>query len=174
MKLIALTGLPRSGKDTVAEHLVARHSFVRRAFATPLKAAAAILLGREVWEMEGQHGFDREAVLPEWGFTTRWFLQVFGTEAMRHQIRDDFWLVKMRNSLAGVERAVITDVRFPNEVELVHSLGGIVVEITRPGCVRSGHVSDKGVPADRTLANEGTVLDLHTHVDELVRAYGIA
>ena len=90
MKLIGLTGLPRSGKDTFAQRLVLTHMYARRAFATPLKAAAAILLGHEVWEMEGQGGFDRDAILPEWGFSTREFLQKFGTECLRNQIRKDF------------------------------------------------------------------------------------
>lgn len=173
MKLIALTGLPRSGKDTMAAHLVDRYRYARRAFATPLKEAAAVLLGREVWEMEGHQGFDREAVLPEWGFTTRWFLQVFGTEAMRGNIRDDFWLIRMRNSLAGLDRAVITDLRFPNEAKMVRALGGIIVGITRPGCVQSGHVSDLGVTADTTIFNGGTMLDLQQSADNLVREYGL-
>lgn len=97
VRLIGLTGLPRSGKDTFAAHLVENHHYVRRAFATPLKAAAAILLGREMWEMEGQHGFDRNAILPEWGFSTREFLQKFGTECLRNQIRQDFWIEHMRH-----------------------------------------------------------------------------
>lgn len=174
MKLIGLTGLPRTGKDTTATYLCERYGYVRRAFATPLKEAAAALLGREVWEMEGAQGFDREAMLPEWGFTTRWFLQVLGTECLRQQVREDFWVQRMRNSLKCLTRVVITDVRFPNEVEMVHSFGGVVVEVTRPGTVASGHVSDRGVPADLILENAGTVLDLHSTIDDLVNTYGFA
>ena len=98
MNLIALTGLPRSGKDTLAGYLQG-HYFRRLAFADPLKDAAAILLKRERWEMYGEQGFDREAVLPEWGFTTRDFLQRFGTEAMRNNFGQDFWLRHMRNRI---------------------------------------------------------------------------
>ena len=174
MKLIGLTGLPRTGKDTIASILCARYGYVRRAFAAPLKEAAAVLLGRELWEMEGAQGFDREAVLPEWGFSTRWFLQVLGTECLRQQVRSDFWATHMRNRLAGCTRAVITDVRFPNEVELVHSLGGVVVEITRPGAVASTHASDRGVASDVTISNHGNMVDLNGTIDRWVQSNGLA
>lgn len=168
MKIIGLTGLPRSGKDTAAEYLVRAERYSRRAFATPLKEAAAVLLRRELWEMEGQQGFDREALLPEWGFSTRWFLQRFGTECMRNQIDQDFWIKRMRVSMVPEGRYVITDVRFQNEAALIHELGGQIIEIMRPGLVRSTHVSDNGVKADWHAWNGSSINDLHTTIAEIV------
>ena len=169
VRLIGLTGLPRSGKDTFAAHLVENHHYVRRAFATPLKAAAAILLGREMWEMEGQHGFDRNAILPEWGFSTREFLQKFGTECLRNQIRQDFWIEHMRHELdmayRGEYPVVITDVRFDNEAALVRALGGNIIEIRRAGLVGSNHASDKGVCPDAVVNNNGTMMELWEYAD---------
>lgn len=173
MKLIALTGLPRSGKDTVAQHLNWAHGYHKRAFATPLKQAAAILLGREVWEMEGEFGFDREALLPEWGFTTRRFLQYLGTEGLRN-FQQDFWIRRMLQSLTGLSRVVITDCRFQNEVDLVHELGGTVVQILRPGLVASDHVSDNAVPSDCGIMNGGDLNDLRAAVDHMVEHRGWA
>jgi hypothetical protein len=173
MKIVALTGLPRSGKDTFADRLVSAHGFVRRAFADPLKDAAAILLGRPRADMNGENGFDREAVLPEWGFTTRDFLQRFGTEVMRDNFGQDFWLRHMRSRIAAYQivacNTVITDLRFENEAELVRELGGIVVQICRPGCIRSGHVSDAGVTADRYVYNDSTIEHLNFEADYIAR-----
>jgi hypothetical protein len=171
MKILGLTGLPRSGKDSIADYLCAisnGHGYIRRSFAHPLKQAAAILLGREMWEMEGRHGFDREAILPEWGFNTRWFLQVFGTECLRNQVAQDFWIKCMRNSLPSnpYTKVVITDVRFDNEAALVRELGGTVIEVRRPSVSSaSNHVSDKGVVADSVILNTGTLQDLWAAVD---------
>ena len=165
MKLIGLTGLPRSGKDTFARRLVENHSYAHRAFATPLKAAAAILLGHEVWEMNGEHGFDREAILPEWGFSTREFLQKFGTECLRDQIRQDFWIKHMQNRLQGVDKAVITDVRFENEAALVRSMGGKILEIWRPGVTHNAHVSNQYIVPDYRVDNRGTLMELWEHAD---------
>ena len=167
IKLIAFTGLPRSGKDTLAGYLQG-HYFVRLAFADPLKDAAAILLKRERWEMNGELGFDREAVLPEWGFTTRDFLQRFGTEVMRNNFGQDFWLRHMRNRI-GKGNYVITDCRFENEAELVRELGGIIVEVKRPGCVKSSHVSDAGVTPDRYVYNDSTLEHLKSEAYYLAR-----
>lgn len=165
MKLIAFTGLPRAGKDTAANFLIEHREYERRAFATPLKAAAAVLLNREVWEMEGRHGFDREAILPEWGFSTRWFLQRLGTECMRDQIAADFWLKRMKATLRlGNTRYVITDCRFPNEAAFVRANGGAVVEIRRSDTVDNGHISNVGVKADYTIQNDGSIEDLWCEV----------
>jgi hypothetical protein len=172
VKLIALTGLPRAGKDTFADRLVHSHGFMRVAFSDPLKEAAAILLDRPVAEMRGEKGFDREAVLPEWGFSTRWFLQVLGTESIRYQVRKDFWIVHMRNRLDRYERTgcnvVITDCRFANEVQLIGEYGGTVVCVARPGIVGSGHVSDKGVAADVIVQNDGNIAELWAKVDSFL------
>lgn len=177
IKLIAFTGLPRSGKDSAADWLC-MHGYVRLRFADPLKQAAAILLGREVWEMNGEHGFDREAVLLDWGFTTRDFLQRFGTEVMRNNFGQDFWLKHMRRRLEALapvhgytRAAVITDCRFENEVALVRELGGIVVEIRRPGLVPSTHVSDAGVEPDVVLDNDGTLPQFAEKIGKLMLDY---
>jgi len=176
MKLIALTGLPRSGKDTVAAWLIAHHGFTKMAFADPLKKAAAILLDRTEDEANGIN-FDREAIMPEWGFSMRWFLQRFGTECMRNQIDPDFWLKRMDLELlswAGVQAAmakiVITDCRFPNEAATVRNRGGKIVEIRRPGLVASDHVSDSMTflePDDYVIYNHGTLTELYGQADRL-------
>lgn len=170
--IIGLTGLPRSGKDTVAQYLEFEYGFTRLAFADPLKQAAAVLLDRPLEQMHGKDGFDREAVLPEWGFSTRWFLQVLGTECLRQQVRADFWIQRMRNVISEPGRIdgrfVITDCRFPNEVDLVHEFGGQVVEVVRPGTRKSSHVSDAGVPSDRRLDNSRSIEELYSGVDYLI------
>lgn len=165
MKLIGLTGQPRSGKDTFAKHLVEHHGYVHRAFATPLKAAAAILLGRPVGEMSGENGFDREAILPEWGFSTREFLQKFGTEVMRDNFGQDFWIKRMRGSLRPGGNYVITDCRFPNEAELIRELGGKIIEIWRPSAVGNSHISNQYISPDYRVVNTGTLMELWEHAD---------
>jgi hypothetical protein len=171
MKVIGLTGLPRSGKDTFADVLCNEYGYTRRAFATPLKQAAAILLDREMWEMEGKQGFDREALLPEWGFTTRRFLQWFGTEGMR-SFDPDFWVKRMQQSISGLNKVVITDVRFPNEVEFVHRIGGTIVRIERAGCIDNGHVSNQKLDADIAMFNCGNLDEYQKDIASLVRMYG--
>lgn len=176
-KLIAFTGLPRSGKDSAADWLV-MHGYVQLRFADPLKEAAAILLNRTVAECNGDNGFDREAKLSDQDFSMRDFLQRFGTECMRNNFGFDFWLKHMRRRIEALalvhgctRAAVITDCRFDNEAALVRELGGIVVEIRRPGLVPSAHVSDKGVEPDIVLDNDGTMPEFANKVGRLMLDY---
>lgn len=165
-RLIALTGLPRSGKDTVAEELY-WHGYTRMSFAEPLKEAAVHLLNCSPNMPWGKHGYDREQIMPEWGFSMRHFLQWLGTEGMR-SFQKDFWIRNMEMRLRGYEQVVITDCRFPNEIKLVRDLGGVVIRIERPGLKPSKHVSDKQMPCDIVVRNDGSIADLQEKITCLV------
>ena len=189
MKLIALTGLPRTGKDTMAQHLMDHYGYVRKSFADPLKVAASVLLNRPLSQCQGLDGFDREAVMPEWGFSMRWFLQRLGTECLRYQISADFWVTRMSLELTTLDgrvpdstsqeppselKVVITDCRFFNELLMVRNLGGTLIEIRRPGIVGSDHLSDKGLPesaVDLVVTNKGSLVEFLTTIDNLAACY---
>lgn len=173
MRIVGLTGLPRSGKDSFAEHLCRFYGYKAFAFAGPLKVAAAELLDRPLSHAFGLDGFDREEIMPEWGFSMREFLQKLGTECMRVQIRQDFWIKRMEISLKKLPpkaKVVITDVRFENETKMIRDLGGMMIQINRPGLVKSDHPSDAGVKILETetiVENCGTLEQLHEVVDAL-------
>lgn len=168
MLIIGLHGLPRSGKDSVAD-ILKTQGYTRRAFADPLKEAASVLLNRPLSQCQGI-GFDREAIMAEWGFSMRWFLQVLGTECMRLQVRQDFWINRLAVTMLTVPmNTVITDVRFENEAAMIRELGGVLVEVTRPGTEGSAHASDQPVKCDFTLHNGGTLADLQVSVLTLLR-----
>lgn len=167
--LVGLTGLARSGKDTAADVLIECFGFKRVAFADLLKEAAALLLGRPLQDM---YMGDREAVMPEWGFSIRDFLQRFGTEAMRNNFGHDFWIKAARARVValmeeGCRRFVISDVRFDNEADWVRDSGGTILCIHRPGVVRMAHASEAGVwekEGDQTIHNDSTYEDYRTRV----------
>ncbi len=64
--------------------------------------------------------------------SAREFLQCFGTDVCRG-IWEPIWVNKCIKDIKreGTLLAVITDVRFPNEVEAVHNAGGVVLRLTR-------------------------------------------
>lgn len=169
--VVGITGRARAGKDTVASALM-RHGYSRAAFADPLKLAAAGLLQRPAREMWVG---DREAVMPEWGFSIRWFLQRLGTEAIREQIDRDFWVTSMRIRLAAVAReqpglaVTITDVRFENEAAFVRERGTLI-HVRRPDLPHDDHVSEAGVMReadDLVIDNDGSRKDLTSRVDQV-------
>jgi len=160
--IIGLTGLKRSGKDSVADAI----AWKKLSFAGPLKEASAILLNRTIEDMEGT-GFDRDEVMPEWGFTIRHFLQQAGTEGMRRLFREDFWIQRMRSEIHQYKDVVVSDVRFLNEAAFIHELGGEVWKVVRPGLEPDGHASEAEIAlieADHTIFNNHSLINLQRKV----------
>ena len=55
-----------------------------------------------------------------------------GTEVGRDIFHKDFWVIQLENRLRfHDDPIVVTDVRFPNEINWIRSVGGKVIEIQR-------------------------------------------
>lgn len=193
MKVIGLTGLARSGKDTACgmiQNWAQRHTELRverLAFADPLKRSAAAALGYEgddsIVFCDRLKGDDARVVinLDEHArrvISGREFLQNYGTEAHRNIFGEDFWTNVADDALTqyafnGIDVVVITDVRFPNEAKMVHDwVAGEVWELERSGAgLWHGleHASEAGVPTDQiddTIHNESDLFELRRRVEE--------
>lgn len=182
MIVVGLTGLKRSGKDTVADRLVEQHGFTKVAFADPLREMALAL---DPLVADGYHlsdavtdlGWEEAKEYPE----VRRTLQRLGTEVIRGFVDNSYWVDEMHDRLLelradGVERVVISDARFENEVDLVvddHAWflwAGFVVRVDRPGMtIGDGHASEhpESLHHDYVITNDGTLDDLHAKVDSL-------
>lgn len=174
--VIGLVGAKRSGKDSFASFLVARHGYQRLAFADRLKSVAlAIDPSIRVPAMPGAvplssvvraDGWEDAKELPD----VRGFLQRLGT-AVRDQLDARAWVepvaeAAFRSAFARDTPVVVTDVRFPNEVDALRDLGGLIVKIERPGQLQDdAHVSealawDDSLVPWLVVDNGGTLEDL--------------
>jgi hypothetical protein len=82
--------------------------------------------------------------LPRSGLmTAREFLQVYGTDICR-AIYDNCWVDATTRSIKedNTQFAIITDVRFPNEVKGIEDVGGNVVRLTRQITDKDTHLSE--------------------------------
>lgn len=140
--IIGVVGLIGSGKDTIAEYLVANHGFKQESFAASLKDAVALIFNWDRSLLEGTTTESREwrtQVDTWWAkrlgiphLTPRWVLQYWGTDVCRHGFHDDIWIASLENKLQhSTQDIVISDVRFPNEISMVKRINGVTMQVTR-------------------------------------------
>ena len=140
--IIGICGFIGSGKDTVADYLVNFHEFRRESFANTLKDAVAAVFGWDRTLLEGRTKEAREwreQVDPWWAerlamptLTPRWVLQYWGTEVCRRSFHDDIWIASLENKLRmSKDNVVISDCRFPNEIQSIRDAGGRIVWVQR-------------------------------------------
>ena len=140
--IIGVCGLIGAGKDTIADYLVNIHQFRRESFANTLKDAVGAVFGwdRELLEGRTKHSRAwREQVDPWWAtrlgipdLTPRWVLQYWGTEVVRQGFHDDTWIASLENKLRKTtDDVVISDCRFPNEIDAIKRAGGVVIRVHR-------------------------------------------
>jgi len=203
--IIGVCGFIGSGKDTIADYLVGFHGYRRDSFAGTLKDAVAAVFG---WDRELLEGRTpearawREQVDPWWanrlnmpGLTPRWVLQYWGTEVCRKAFHDDIWIAALEARLSRrSDNTVISDVRFPNEIQSIRRAGGRIVWVKRGPlpewydlAVESNlggfdhmktaypdvHVSETawiGTEFDYEIDNNGTIEELYTNIKNLVQA----
>ncbi len=121
----------------------------------------------------------RERVDPWWSHkfgyevTPRLILQKMGTEACRHGIADNIWIAALEKRIHGYENVVITDVRFPNEIDFIKNANGVIVRVQRgedptPEELSKLHVSETAwnyIKPDVTIFNNGSLDDLRKEID---------
>jgi hypothetical protein len=119
--------------------------------------------------------------VPEFtGTTSREFQQFIGTEVGRNLVSTSVWTDAGLRDAAQYEKAVISDVRFVNEVEAIHNAhithpdlfeeGNVVVRIERTSAEEnefSNHPSETAIdtlPVDKVIDNDYTLNDLYWSV----------
>ena len=144
--IIGLAGFKRTGKDTFASYFPS--NFTRMAFAEPLKQAAAIIYDVPITVFEDEL---KDATNEKWGITHRDMLINLG-QKMR-EVDPDHWVKLMKSRILSSQlrsspddtdqHILITDVRQPNELQMIEHLGGAVYLVQRKGVAWNGHPTEK-------------------------------
>lgn len=134
-----------------------------------------------------------EYVIP---MTVREFLQKLGTEAMRDGLHTNVWVnalfadykeqpnkavaeflaaeglsQSMNAGQTELPNWIITDMRFPNEMEAVELRKGVTIKVVRPGTSVGTHPSETALDDayfDHVISNNGTIQDLVEKVRQIL------
>lgn len=166
--IIGISGKKRSGKDTVYELI---RMCKQSDGVNPIRAAFGDQIKEEV---AGATGVDLDHI-EEHKERFRPMLQWWGADFRRHYKGESYWLDKMlakMETIAGREVLVITDVRYPNEAELVKRAGGIMLRVERETGLKDAHSSENLLDDfegfDYRLTNDGTIRELKKKVERIV------
>jgi hypothetical protein len=167
-RIVGITGVAGSGKDTAAGYLERQHHYHVFRFADPLKRAIESMFGlpSSIWDDR----VAKEADIPWLGKSPRYLAQTLGTDWGRKLVSEDLWLLLLQRRLETHKdwRIVVPDVRFDNEAKLIKDAGGVVLHISRDVAdAVAPHVSEAGVDpmhVDWWIDNNDSVLYLHADV----------
>ncbi len=176
--IVAFTGRKGSGKDTAAEVLFRTGRWGQINFADKLKEICTLAYGLSPDEMSNP--LLKQQELSRWPFKAPRFLM----QEIAQLLRDEYpeiwvmgWLATIRGQQAP--RVVVTDLRYPNEVDVLRTMGVTIVKIERPdmeGDEFSNHESESyfdDIEADITIVNDGTIEDLQKWVKTALSVKGI-
>ena len=196
--IVGITGFKRSGKSTTAEILADDYGFQIIELTDKLKA---VLLGGNPWvtpklrlkDVIREYGWElAKDTFPE----VRRLMQDFASEGVRDNLGEDTWLDAWQKSLPrdsttvqsfGGEvvsemhrygHATTANVRFPNEVARIHSIGGVIWKVTRPGYMTTtdkhrSETQTANLLVDDFINNNGTVDDLRRTVHGVMAKYNV-
>ena len=176
--------------------------FEQKSFAGKLKQIASLLTGIPVEDFEDQE-FKKSYLGAEWGtvqdiplnsippfadmqfnalMSVRELLQKLGTEAIRDGLHPNAWVNALmceykrpKMSEYHPSNWIITDVRFPNELEAVEEVKGLTLKVVRPqyetANFKPQHPSETSLDSaefDYTIINDSTIDELIKKVREIL------
>lgn len=191
MRLIGFSGKMGAGKTTAARHAIEAFGGTKIALADSVKEEVAEFLESACADFEHRHLYGTQEdknetctiKIIDWcqtdyrprrvinkhlelhhdtvSITYRQLLQLWGTEYRRAE-NPTYWTQKAQEKINRTDGLVfVDDVRFPDEVQMIHDLGGMVVSIARSGIPLSDHPSETALDNytrfDWVKINSGTL-----------------
>lgn len=191
--IISISGRLQSGKDTASEFIqefAPAYEWQVKKWAGKLKQIASTLTNIPLSKWEDNE-FKKSILPAPWSnFTGRSFLQKLGTDALRNSFDQEVWTKSLMSEYVVNTIAVgsnefdivevdiepnwiITDTRFPNELQAIKEKGALLIKVVRPEAeVTGGHESETQLDSymdwDYIIENTGTLQDLRDEVKRIL------
>lgn len=194
--VIALSGYKGSGKDTVADYLVAEHGYIKKQFASRLKDLVSDMYGVPRYVLDDpamkEMPLHNLPAIPTDQFTgvihrllSSELSSGFWTPralcilegSTRRSVHSNYWTTTVVNDIlqASSSKYVISDVRYKSEVDTLRMLipGIRILRVTRPGNDPSTRdPSERDLDTytgfDGIVENSGTREELHERINRML------
>jgi hypothetical protein len=173
MKVIGFAGRKYMGKDTAAQVLrEPPYGFYLMNFADPVRRVCEIAFDLHVQEMRDPEL--KQTKLKRWPYQTPRELMQFIGQGLRESY-PDMWVEAWRRRASEYRDYVITDVRYHNEVAMIHEYGGKVIRIINPRILHDEFSNDRSetepdeLKVDGEVINDATIGVLHDRVRHKIR-----
>jgi hypothetical protein len=186
--VIAFAGPAGHGKTTCArfaeEYLVSKGLKVKViSFADRLKEACKIIF--RLTDKDVNNHIAKSTLRTHLGTTPRVIMQKFGTEVCRDGIKvhlpyigsehdETIWTWNVEQDILSLKSddtvAIIQDLRFTDEKEMLQRYNAVIINIVRPGyspIESSSHTSEKGLTGDYTVNNH-TLDKLREDIEKII------
>lgn len=181
-KIIAVCGVKRSGKDTIADYLCANYGYTKIKIANPLKQGLKAMFGFSDEQLESDA---KDELDSRWEIQPRKIMQFIGTEVMQYQLQEiipgigrKVWIKSLieehiHNSRSSNELFVIPDLRFLHEYDELSKYNAVfwrvdrITELEKVNHICDLHISEKEylqIPVSHIFKNE-TKHDLFQQID---------
>ncbi len=167
--LIGLGYQKRCGKDELARRLrqcIRAHGFVATTYsiAAPLKEMVHSVFGVPWSNLNGDDSIRDLPIEAHGGRSGRQLLQEVGC-TMRDAWPGIWAQALVHRDWGDTDVAIIPDVRFADEADLIRESGGFLVKVVRTGAPSDPHPSEHqldGYSFDLTYENNGTLADMQS------------
>ena len=182
--IISISGKIGSGKDTIAEIIkqeMPGAGWEVKKFAGKLKEIATLLTSIPIEKFEDQN-FKQTLLPSQWNsgicncpMSVRDFLQRLGTEAMRTGLHENVWVNALMSDYQTELNWIITDTRFPNEIDACVNRKAITILVQRDSSNHAGTAHASETALDRydqwyyIIDNTGSIQNLRRKVQEILR-----
>lgn len=196
----AITNLPRivgtagrkyNGKDTIADYLCSKYGYRKLFYAKRLKDICQVMFRFNDTQLYGSVK-DKETTDERWGCSPRDALQYIGTELIRKQLHklvpgvgENFWVRCVEEEIKEIfnsdptAKIVVSDVRFPNEIDSNRELGfsNLLLRVVRPELnkdttdMHESEILIDKLNVDEEIINNGTLDELYKKIDDVLEKY---
>jgi dephospho-CoA kinase len=181
-RIIAICGLKRSGKDTIADFLCSNYGYTKIKIANPLKQGLQVMFGFTNEQLESDK---KDEIDPRWDVQPRKLMQFIGTDVMQYQLQQiipgigrKVWIKSLiEEHFQDKEKLfVIPDLRFLHEHEELMKYNthfwrvDRITQLDDINHVCDIHISEKeylDIPVSHIFKNE-TKQDLYNQIDKTI------